>query len=75
MLKQLSFLAAPAAMSMFLSVAPLLADGPDGPDEISFNLVANPKFAACLGNDPYNPPTAKVTVSRGTANDVMVVAK
>src|SRR5262249_28740449 len=23
--------------------------------------------------DPYNPPTAKVTVSRGTANDVMVV--
>lgn len=28
----------------------------------------------CLGSDPYNnPPTAKVSVSRGTANDVMVV--
>jgi hypothetical protein len=70
MLKQLFALAAPAAMSVFLSVSPLLADGPD---EISLNLVANPKFAACLGNDPYNPPTAKVTVGRGTANDVMIV--
>jgi hypothetical protein len=70
MLKQLSVLAASAAISMYLPVAPLLADGPD---DISFNLVANPKFAACLGNDPYNPPTAKVTVGRGTANDVMIV--
>jgi hypothetical protein len=70
MLKHLAVLAAPAAVSVFLSVAPLLADGPD---EISFNLVANPKFAQCLGTDPYNPPTAKVTVGRGTANDVMLV--
>ena len=70
MLKQLFVLAAPAALSSFLSVAPLRADGPD---EISFNLAANPKFAQCLGNDPYNPPTAKVTVGRGTANDVMIV--
>ena len=71
MLKQLAVLAAPAALSVLLSVTALRADGPD---EISFNLVANPKFSACLGNDPYNnPPTAKVTVSRGTANDVMVV--
>jgi hypothetical protein len=71
MLKQLAVLAAPAALATFLSVLPLRADGPD---EISFNLVANPKFSACLGNDPYNnPPTAKVTVSRGTANDVMLL--
>lgn len=70
MLKQIAVLAAPAALSMFLSVALLRADGPD---EISFNLAANPKFAQCLGSDSYNPPTAKVTVSRGTANDVMVV--
>jgi hypothetical protein len=35
--------------------------------------VANPKFASCLVADPLNPPAAKVTVSRGTANDVMVV--
>ena len=70
MFKHFAVLAAPAALSMFLSVAPLRADGPD---EISFNLVANPKFSQCLGNDPYNPPMAKVTVGRGTANDVMIV--
>ena len=48
---------------MVLSVSPLRAEGSD---EISFNLVANPKFSTCLGNDSYNAPTAKVTVSRGT---------
>jgi hypothetical protein len=70
MFKHLAVLAAPAVLSTLLSVAPLRADGPD---EISFNLVANPKFSQCLGNDPYNPPSAKVTVGRGTANDVMIV--
>jgi hypothetical protein len=70
MLKQLVILAAPAALSVWLSVSPLKADGPN---EISFNLVANPKFASCLAADPLAPPTAKVTVNRGTANDVMIV--
>src|SRR5215472_5787713 len=71
MLKQIVMLAAPAALSVGLSVSPLKAEGPD---EIGFNLVANPKFAACLAADPLTPPTAKVTVSRGTANDLMIVA-
>jgi len=70
MFKQLAVLAAPAALSMFLGAAPLRADGPD---EVSFYLAANPKFASCLAADPLTPPTAKVTVSRGTANDVMIV--
>jgi hypothetical protein len=70
MLKQFAVLAAPAAVIMFLGIAPLRADGPE---EISFNLVANPKFAACLAADPLTPPVAKVTVSRGGANDVMIV--
>jgi hypothetical protein len=70
MLKQLTVLAAPAALSMLLGTASLRADGPD---EISFNLAVNPKFASCLTADPLTPPTAKVTVGRGTANDVMVV--
>jgi hypothetical protein len=70
MFKELAAIVAPAALSALIGVTPLLADGPD---EISFNLVANPKFSQCLGNDPYNPPTAKVTVGRGTANDVMIV--
>lgn len=44
------------------------------PDEISFSLTANPRFAQCLARDPAGPaPSAEVTVSRGTANDVMVV--
>src|SRR5579862_9326281 len=68
--KKASLLAISAALSTLMGVTPLLADGPD---EISFNLTPNPKFAQCLGNDPYNPPTAKVTVGRGTANDVMIV--
>jgi hypothetical protein len=70
MLKNLAGLAAPAALTMWMAVSPLHADGPD---EISFNLVANPKFASCLAADPLVTPTAKVNVSRGTANDVMVV--
>jgi len=70
MLKQLVMLAAPAALNMWMSCLPLRADGPD---EISFNLVANPKFASCLAANPLAPPTAKVTIGRGTANDVMVV--
>jgi hypothetical protein len=70
MLKQLVVLTAPAVLMISTGIVPLLADGPD---EISFNLVANPKFAACLAKDAYTSPTAKVTVSRGTANDVMIV--
>jgi hypothetical protein len=71
MLKQFAILAAPAALNMLIAVSPLKADGPD---EISFNLTPNPKFVQCLANDPLGPPpTAKVTVSRGTVNDVMVV--
>ena len=69
MTKQM-LLALPAILSVSLTVAPLRADGPN---EINFNLVANPKFASCLSADPLNPPTAKVTVSRGTLNDVMIV--
>ena len=45
MFKQLLVLAAPAAPSMFLSAAPLHADGRD---EISFKLAANNKINQCL---------------------------
>lgn len=69
MLKQLFTVAAPAALSVFMGAA-LAADGPS---EISFNLAPNPKFTACMAGDPLSPPSAIVTVSRGTANDVMIV--
>jgi len=65
-----ALLAMPAILSVFLAVAPLRADGPA---EVSFNLSVNPKFASCLLADPLNPPAAKVTVSRGALNDVMIV--
>src|SRR5262249_3642060 len=68
--KQLQILAASAAITIWMLASPLRASGPDA---ISFNLVANPKFVQCLAADPYVAPTALVTVSRGTANDVMVV--
>jgi hypothetical protein len=72
MSKQTIVPAASAVLTVLLSVAPLVAA--DGPDEISFNLTANPKFTQCMVGDPQAPPpSAKVTVSRGTANDVMIV--
>ncbi len=70
MFKRVFVLAAPAVLAMFPAVAPLHAGDPD---EITFTLTANPKFAKCLVSDPLKTPTAKVTVSRGTANDVMIV--
>ena len=70
MLKQLFALAAPAALSIWMPASLLRAEGPE---EITFNLSVNPKFVRCMAADPLVVPTAKVTVSRGTANDVMVV--
>jgi len=70
MLKQLFALAAPAALTIWMPASLLRAEGPE---EITFNLSVNPKFVRCMAADPLVVPTAKVTVSRGTANDVMVV--
>lgn len=64
MLKQLQILAVSAALNVLIPVTPLFADAPN---EVSFDLVANAKFAACLVNDPSGPaPSAHVTVSRGS---------
>ncbi|MFN8489943.1 MAG: hypothetical protein U0350_20320 [Caldilineaceae bacterium] len=43
---------------------------------VSFQLVANPKFLACLARDPNDkkhPPTAEVRVVKGNLNDRMTV--
>jgi hypothetical protein len=45
MRKRFAILAAPAALNMLIAVSPLRADSPD---EISFQLAPNPKFAQCL---------------------------
>lgn len=72
MSKQTMVPAATAVLSALLSGLQLRAA--DGPDEISFKLTPNPKFSQCMVGDPQAPPpSAKVTVSRGTANDVMIV--
>ena len=43
---------------------------------VSFQLVANPKFLACLARDPNDkkhPPTAEVRIVKGKLNDRMTV--
>ncbi|MDQ6773211.1 MAG: hypothetical protein M3024_09500 [Candidatus Dormibacteraeota bacterium] len=45
-------------------------------DVAHFNLVANPKFAACLARNPGDPsqaPKAEVTVTRGELNDQLTL--
>ena len=83
MLKQLSVLAAPADLAnmtksltiavttVILGVAaiPVSAQVP----EITFNLVAQPKFSACLGAPGGPEPTAQVIVQRGELNDVLIL--
>jgi hypothetical protein len=42
-------------------------------DEISFNLVPNPKFIDCLRRSSSEQPTAKATVFRGKLNDTLIL--
>lgn len=45
-------------------------------DNITFQLVPNPKFFNCLAafpNDKHRPPTANVTVIRGNLNDTLIL--
>jgi hypothetical protein len=42
-------------------------------DMISFKLVPNPKFEACLGVPSGPAPTATATVVRGKLNDTLVL--
>jgi hypothetical protein len=54
-------------------ISPIAASAQDKKDEVSFNLVANPKFADCLRKNSYEEPTARATVIRGKLNDTLIL--
>ena len=47
---------------------PIAALAQDKKDEVSFNLVVNPKFADCLRRSSYEVPSARATIIRGKQN-------
>jgi hypothetical protein len=54
-------------------VAPITALAQDKKDEITFDLVANPKFVDCLRRSPWEEPRARATVIRGKLNDTLIL--
>ena len=52
---------------------PIAALAQDKKDEVSFNLVVNPKFADCLRRSSYEVPSARATVIRGKQNDTLIL--
>jgi hypothetical protein len=54
-------------------VLPVAASAQDKKDEISFDLVPNPKFEDCLRKSNYEEPTARATVIRGKLNDTLIL--
>jgi hypothetical protein len=52
-------------------LAPYTASAQNKKYEISFDLVANPKFANCLRRSQYEEPRARATVIRGKLNDTL----
>jgi hypothetical protein len=53
--------------------APTAASAQDKKNEITFDLVANPKFADCLRKSSYEEPRAQATVIRGKNNDTLIL--
>jgi hypothetical protein len=58
---------------MGAAVSPLAASAQNKKDEISFDLVADPKFVDCLRKSSYEEPRARATVIRGKLNDTMIL--
>lgn len=50
-----------------------IASAQDKKDEITFNLVANPKFIDCLRKSASEEPRARATVIRGKQNDTLIL--
>jgi hypothetical protein len=59
------------AVVVFAPVAS--AQDKDKEDEITFNLVPNPKFVDCLRAGTQEEPQAHVTVIRGKLNDTLIL--
>jgi hypothetical protein len=63
---------AAAFTSVVLTALPSIVLGAS-PNEITFDLVPNPAFKACLVKDPWLPATAKVIVTRTPLNEVLLL--
>jgi hypothetical protein len=69
------------AGAMFLGIStaigwfifPTAASAQNKTDEISFDLVPNPKFVYCLRRNGYEEPRAHATVIRGKLNDTLIL--
>src|SRR5580692_2164741 len=61
------------ASAMAAVVSPVAASAQNKKDEISFDLVANPKFVDCLRKSSYEEPQARATVIRGKLNDTLIL--
>lgn len=62
-----------ALVTVIGSFLPAAAAAQDKKDEISFDLLANPKFVDCLRGSSYEEPRARATVIRGKLNDTLVL--
>jgi hypothetical protein len=54
-------------------VSPASAAAQDKTDEITFDLVPNPKFVDCLRRSSYEEPRATATVIRGRLSDTLLL--
>src|SRR4249920_3717073 len=59
--------------TMLGTLLPMAALAQDKKDEVSFNLVVNPKFSDCLRTSSYEVPSARATVIRGKQNDTLIL--
>jgi hypothetical protein len=55
------------------AILPSISSAQNKKDEISFRLVANPKFVDCLRRSSYEEPKARATVIRGELNDTLIL--
>jgi hypothetical protein len=60
-----------AALAVVVFCGTAFAQGK--PDEITFNLVPNPRFVDCLRSNASEEPRAHATVIRGKLNDTLIL--
>lgn len=61
------------ALAIGGAIHPTTCSAQDKKDEITFDLVANPSFIACLRSSSYDEPKARATVIRGKLNDTLIL--
>src|SRR5438128_1455654 len=62
---------AATAFAVFCSIALPAVTRAAAANETTFDLVVNPKYEKCLAINAWSKPSAKVTVTRTEANDIL----